>query len=129
VPAMGAWKIGHSRPSRSSNAVMPKTSIGLRRGPEIGLVGLVTGEQFGGIVIVDGRGDDHVAALFPVGRRRHLVLGGELQRIDHPQHLVEIAPGGHRIDQDQLDLLIRANDKNVAHGLVVSRCAIGRVAR
>src|SRR5262249_17944761 len=63
--------------------------------------------------------DDHILAVLPVHRRRHLVLGGELQRVDHAQHLVEISAGGHRIDQNELDLLVRADDEDVAYGLVV----------
>ena len=49
------------------------------------------------------------------------VLGGQLERIDHPQHLVEVAPRRHRIDEDQLDLLVRADDEHVPHGHVVGR--------
>ena len=47
------------------------------------------------------------------------MLGGQLQGVDHPQNLVEVAPRGHRIDQDQLDLLVRADHEHVAHRLVV----------
>src|ERR1700722_6887340 len=63
------------------------TDVGLRRLPalRIELLRLVVG---------DGAGEDDVFALLPIGRRRHPVLGVELQRIDHAQHLVEIAPRG-----------------------------------
>ena len=57
------------------------------------------------------------------------MFGGQLQRVDHPQHLVEIAAGRHRIDDQQLDLLVRSNDEHVAHGLIVGRGARARVAR
>ena len=60
--------------------------------------------------------------------RRDLVVRRQLERVDHPQHLVEVAAGGHRIDQDQLDLLVRADHEDVADGLVVRRSALGRVA-
>src|SRR6266446_10158227 len=70
-----------------------------------------------GVVIADRAGDDDVLALLPVGWSRHLVLRGQLQGIDDAQHLVEISSRGHRIDQDQLDLLVRPNDEDVAHGL------------
>jgi hypothetical protein len=43
-------------------------------------VGLVAGEQRLGFVIADRAGDDDIAALFPVGRRRHLVPGRQLGR-------------------------------------------------
>src|SRR5215813_15148850 len=49
--------------------------------------------------------DDHVVAAFPVCRRGHAVLGSKLERVDHPENLVEVAPSGHGIDEDQLDLL------------------------
>src|SRR5262244_3667863 len=66
--------------------------------------------------------------MLPIHRRRYFVLGGELQRIDHAQHLVEVAAGGHRIDQNELDLLVRADDEDVAYGLVVGGRALRRVA-
>src|SRR5262245_54546432 len=47
-----------------------------------------------GVLVRHRAGDDHVLAVLPVHRRRHLVLGGELQRVDHPEHLVEVAAGG-----------------------------------
>jgi hypothetical protein len=56
------------------------------------------------------------------------VLGGELERVHDPQNLVEVAPGRHRIDEDQLDLLVRADHEHVAHGLVVGGRALRRVA-
>ncbi len=40
-------------------------------------------------------GDDHTGvALFPVGRSGDLFLGGELERVDHPENLVKVSPGG-----------------------------------
>src|SRR5262245_41248287 len=41
-----------------------------------------------GVLVRHRAGDDHVLAVLPVHRRRHLVLGRELQRVDHAQHLV-----------------------------------------
>ena len=49
------------------------------------------------------------------------VLGGKLRRVDHTQHLVEIASRAHRIDQDELDLLVRTDDEHVADGLIIVR--------
>ena len=45
-----------------------------------------------GFLVGDRGGDDHVVAVLPVDRRGHLVAGGELQRVDHPQDLVDVAP-------------------------------------
>src|SRR5580692_2687734 len=81
-----------------------------------------------GLVVGDGAGEDDVFALLPVRGRRDAVLGGELQRVDHAQHLVEIAARGHRINQHELDLLVRPDDENIAHGHVIGRCAAFRRA-
>src|SRR5262249_38125969 len=43
------------------------------------------------LVVRDRTRDDHVLALLPVHRRRDLVLRRQLERVDHPQHLVEVA--------------------------------------
>src|SRR5439155_7625791 len=63
--------------------------------------------------------DDDVLARQPVYWRSHLVLRSELERVDHSQHFVEVAAGGHRIDKDELDLLIWTDDVNVAHSSVI----------
>ena len=73
------------------------------------------------LVVGDRAGDDHVTARLPLRGRRDLVLRRQLQRVDDAQHLVEVAAGRHRIDEDQLDLLVRADHEDVAHGLVVRR--------
>src|SRR4026209_688387 len=74
-----------------------------------------------GFLVADRSGNDHVFALFPVRGRCDAMLGGQLQGIDYTQHLVQVAARGHRVDQDQLDLLVRADDEDVADGLVVGR--------
>jgi hypothetical protein len=76
-----------------------------------------------GLVVGDRPGDDDVLALLPVDGRRDPVLGGELERVDHPEDLVEVAAGGHRVDEDELDLLVGPDDEDVADGLVVGRRA------
>src|SRR6185369_3902352 len=73
-------------------------------------------EEVPGLVVRDGARDDHVVALPPVDRRRDLVLRSQLQRVDDAEHLVEVAAGGHRVDEDQLDLLVGADDEHVANG-------------
>eukprot|EP00951_Prasinocladus_malaysianus_P009179 scaffold66939_cov46-Prasinocladus_malaysianus.AAC.1 len=40
------------------------------------------------------------------------VVGGELQRVNHAQNLVEIASSGGGVEEGQLELLVRANDED-----------------
>ena len=65
--------------------------LGLLGDAEVGLERLVAGEPLLGVLVADGAGDDDVVTLLPVGRRRDLVLGVELQRVDDAQDLVEVA--------------------------------------
>ena len=71
------------------------------------------------VLVGDRAGDDHVLALLPVHRRRDLVLGGELHRIEDAQDLVEVAARRHRVGEHQLDLLVGADDEDRAHRRVV----------
>jgi hypothetical protein len=48
-----------------------------------------------GVLVAHRAGDDHVLSLFPVHRSRDLVFGGELERVNDPQHLVKVAASGH----------------------------------
>src|SRR5215475_2251409 len=72
-----------------------------------------------GFVVRDRTRDDDVLALLPIHRSRHLVLRRELQRVDDAQDLVEVAAGSHRVDENELDLLVRANHEHVPDGLVI----------
>src|SRR3954451_5481106 len=91
-----------------------KTSIRLRDDADVGLGRLPFTELLLASLVGDRAGDDHVIALLPVDRRGDLVLGGELERVDDAQDLVEVAAGRHRIDEDQLDLLVGPDDEDVA---------------
>src|SRR6266581_276927 len=95
--------------------------IWLQRLPALGIAPLR-------LLLGDRTRDDHVLAWFPIDRRSHLVPGGYLQRIDHPQHFVEVTARRHRINKDELDLFVRTDDVNVAYGSVVGRRALFRVA-
>ena len=53
-----------------------------------------------------------------------LCLRRQLERVDHAQHLVEVAAGRHRINEDQLDRLVRRDHENVADRLVVGGRAV-----
>src|SRR5205823_11407054 len=55
--------------------------------------------------------------------------GRELHRVEQPQHLVEVAPRAHRIDDHRFHFLVRPDHEHRAHGGVVRRGAFptGRV--
>ena len=91
-----------------------------RSTPAVRLLGLFVGHR---------ARNDHIVALLPIHRRGDLVLRGQLQRVDHAQDLVEIAARRHRIDDEQFDLLVGADDEDVAHGLVVRRGSAVTAAR
>src|SRR5438477_567546 len=64
----------------------PPWLLRLRRDPEIRAGRLpALRELLLRVLVVHRAGDDDVLALLPVGRRRHLVLGGELDRVDDPK--------------------------------------------
>ncbi len=56
------------------------------------------------------------------------MLGAQAQGIDDAQDLVEVAPGRHRIDEDELDLLVGADHEDVAQRRVLCGSAFGGVA-
>src|SRR5438093_1524946 len=108
-----SWAVLTSlRPCRSG------VSLGLGHDPDVGLRLLPVAEDLLGLVVRDRPGDDHVVALLPVHRSGHAVLGRELQRVDDPQDLVEVAAGRHRVHEDLLDLLVWSDPEHVAVGLV-----------
>src|SRR3546814_8698595 len=95
-------------PAASGAGLLDDAEVRLQRLPALGelLLRLLVGKR---------RGDDAVVTLVPVHRRRHGFGARELERIDHAQHLVEIPARGHRIDDHQLDLLVRSDDVYVAN--------------
>src|SRR5262245_34612496 len=63
-------------------AAMPDSTARLRHDADIGLGRLPTLRVLLlGILVRHRAGDDHVLPVVPVHRRRHLVLGSELQRV------------------------------------------------
>src|SRR5258707_2111632 len=66
----------------------------LRHHPQIGQDGVPTrGIFLSGVIIRDRWNNDHVPTLRPVCWRRNLMLCGELHRIEHAEHFIEVAPG------------------------------------
>ena len=82
-------------------------SAGLRDRAQVGLDRGERAELLLGLLVGHGGDDDDVLAGLPVGRGGHLVLGRELQRVDDPEDLVEVAPGAGRVGEGQLDLVVR----------------------
>src|SRR2546430_17345804 len=82
------------RPPRSTlfpyTTLFRSPQIGLRRFPPSRILLL----RF---FVRDRRQDNHVAALLPVRRRRNFVLRRELNRIQHAQYFVKVAPCAHRV--------------------------------
>src|SRR5450631_60554 len=110
---------------------LPGRLLRLCRDAQVGLRRAIAREDLLGLVVRDGPGDDHVLPQLPVHRRRHAVLRRQLEGVDHPQYLVEVATGRHRVDEDQLHLLVGTDHEHVAHRLVVrgrARCGVARGA-
>ena len=57
------------------------------------------------------------------------MLGRELDGIEHAQHFIEVASRAHRVAEHQLDLLVRPDHKDRAHGGIGrGRAALGSVS-
>ena len=68
--------------------------VGLGRDPQVGLERLPALRELRlGVLVGDGGDDDDVLAVLPVHRRGDPVVGGELERVDDAQDLVEVAAG------------------------------------
>ena len=83
-----------------------------------------------GFLVRHCRHDDHIFAVLPVHWSGDLVGSGELNRIEDPQNFVKVAAGAHRVNEHQLDLLVRADQEDRAHrGIVRRRATLGRGSR
>jgi Ca2+:H+ antiporter len=82
-----------------------QAQVGLQRFPALRELPL-------GLLVAHRRHDDDVLTLLPVHRRRHPVGVGELERVDHTQDLVEVAPGRLRVGDHQPDLLLRIDHEH-----------------
>src|ERR1700733_10851590 len=88
------------------------SQIGLNRLPAFWELGL-------GVLVGDGRHDDDVLALLPIHWSRHRLPCRKLHRIQYPQYFVEVSPRGHRVDEHQLNLFVRPDDKHRSDGCVI----------
>src|SRR3954470_4985016 len=87
-PPRAAWQWRPMFPRLASPRLRHDADVGLRSRPalRVDLLGLFVRHR---------ASDDHILTLFPIHGRRDPVLGRQLKRVDYPEHLVEVAPGGH----------------------------------
>jgi len=66
-----------------------KTQVGLQSGEALR-------EPHMGVIVRNGRRDDHVVAVLPVHRRGYGVLAAQLQCVEYPNDLVDVTTDGSR---------------------------------
>ena len=126
APRATPW--GRPRSHRPGSSVgVVGSAAGLGHGAQVGLDGGELAEALLGLVVGHRGADDDVVAVLPVGRGRHLVLRGELQRVDHPQELVEVAPRARRVGEGELDLVVGPDHEDRAHGHGVAGVRVDEV--
>ena len=92
----------------------------LRYDPQVWLWRLPAAREFQPCLLVrDGLGYKHIAALHLVGWRGDRVFGGQLDRVEQPEDLVKVSTTGQRIRQHRLDLLVGTYNEYCAHGGIV----------
>src|SRR3954462_2144196 len=115
-PPRAAWQWRPMFPRLASPRLRHDADVGLRSRPalRVDLLGLFVRHR---------ASDDHILTLFPIHGRLDPVLGRQLKRVDYPEPLVEVAPGGNRIDKHELNLLVRPDHEHVAYRQIVGRGA------
>src|SRR5262249_3114896 len=74
------------------------SGVRLRNEPQVRLCCLPAARKLlTGLLVRDRRDNDYVLALPPVDRCGDRLYGGELERVEEPEDLVEVSPAGHRI--------------------------------
>ena len=69
-------------------------------------------EEPSSVLLLNPRHHHAAAPLLPVHRGGHLPSSSQLQAVHHPEDLVEVPAGGSRVEQGQLQPLVRPNDKD-----------------
>src|ERR1700729_333237 len=88
---------GHTIRPESIGPADVSSAVGLGRHPQVRLQGLpALGEAALGVVVAERRDDDDIVTVGPVDRGGHRVVGGQLQRVEHAQDLVDVATGRGR---------------------------------
>lgn len=67
-------------------------------------------------LFVSQRHTDSLNIYLPINRRGNLLLCSELQGINNPKQLGEVPPCGGRVEDGQLQFLVRADHKHLEGG-------------
>ena len=70
------------------------------------------GEESSHVLLLDARHHHAGPSLLPVHRSGHLPGGGQLEAVHHPDDLVKVPARGGRVQQGQLQPLVRADDED-----------------
>ena len=84
-------------------------------GTEVWLDGLEVSEQLLGLLVVDGRSNDDILSLRPVGRSGDSLVVGELEGVEHSDDLIKVPSTRSRVDEHQTDLLFWVDDEDAPH--------------
>src|SRR5690606_12084896 len=117
--------------TRRKRGILVSTGPAVRLGrqSQVGAYGLVAGREALAdfVLVLERRHNHYIVTVLPVGRGGNLVVVGQLQGVDHPQDLVEVAPGTGRVGDDQAHLLVRVDDEQRAHGQGVIGVGVDQV--
>ena len=69
-------------------------------------------EESGHVLLLDPGHHHAGASLLPVHRSGHLPGGGQLEAVHHPDDLVKVPARGGRVQQGQLQPLVRPDDED-----------------
>ena len=131
-PPRKCWLVSDSTGTASGTAplgliALRGAGVWLRREAQVGLLRDEPRKALPGVLVRHGRDDDDVLALLPVGRRRHRVLRGELQRVDHAEQFREIASRAGWVGERELHLVVRADDEYRSHRRGFARVRVDHV--
>jgi len=131
LPRAQRGEVERRRGSVVADGQGPRGLVLLNRLRGVAEVGLhlphALGKHLLGVGIGHRGDDDAILPLLPVRRSGQLMGRGQLQGIDDPQDLGEIAAGARRVGEGELDLLVRPDDEDRAHGGLVVGIGVDHV--